>query len=307
MGGDVGVNSSPNLGSTFWFQACFGIADQSMVAVDNSLAAKAAALALRGRSILVVDDNEFNLEVARGLLEGLNCQVTTAVDGMQALKLLRAETYACVLMDVQMPVMDGLEATRQIRADAALADTIVIAMTANASGVDRALCIQTGMNDVIRKPVVPELMFITLAKWLGGTSHGMMEPVALVAEAVHAAPRRNKPHWDALPLWDSLALQRIVGDNAETKSRLLAKYLATAETMLQEILQAIQRGEWAQSAALGHKLKSSSRSVGAMQMGALCEAIERADDTWQAVAYEEYGSRVQVAFKKVASCIRAHL
>jgi CheY-like chemotaxis protein len=142
MGGDVGVNSTPNLGSTFWFQARFGIADQSMEAVDNILKAEAAALALRGRSILVVDDNEFNLDVARGLLEGLNCQVTTAVDGKQALKLLRAETYACVLMDVQMPVMDGLVATRQIRADAALADTIVIAMTANASGVDRALCVQ---------------------------------------------------------------------------------------------------------------------------------------------------------------------
>jgi CheY-like chemotaxis protein len=203
--------------------------------------------------------------------------------------------------------MDGLEATRQIRADTALADTIVIAMTANASGVDRALCMQAGMNDVIRKPVDPELMFITLAKWLGKSSNGMMEPVAVVADAVHAAPLINEPHGNALPLWDPLALQRIVGDNSETQSRLLAKYLATAETTLREILQAIQASEWAQASALGHKLKSSSRSVGAMQLGALCEALERADGTWHAVAYEEYGSRIQVAFKEVASCIRERL
>jgi CheY-like chemotaxis protein len=294
------------LGSTFWFQARFGIADQSMVAVDNSLAVKAAALALRGRSILVVDDNEFNLEVARGLLEGLNCQVTIAVNGMQALELMRAQTYACVLMDVQMPVMDGLEATRQIRADATLASTIVIAMTANASGVDRALCIQAGMNDVIKKPVDPDLMFITLAKWLGGPSHSMMEPDALVPDATHAAPLKNKLHGDALPLWDPLALQRIVGDNSATQSRLLTKYLATAETTIQEILQALRESEWVQAAALGHKLKSSSRSVGAMQLGALCEALERADDTWQAVAYEEHGSRMQMAFNEVAERIRAH-
>lgn len=307
MGGDVGVNSSHNLGSTFWFEARFAIADKSMVTVDNSSEVKAAALVLRDRAILVVDDNEFNLEVARGLLEGLNCQVTTADDGMQALKQLRAKTYACVLMDVQMPVMDGLEATRQIRADAALTNTIVIAMTANASEIDRALYIEAGMNDVMRKPVDPELMFITLAKWLGGPSHGMMEPVAPVANAVHAAPLKNMLSKDALPLWDPLALQRIVGDNSATQNRLLAKYLTTAETTLQEILQAIEASEWAQASALGHKLKSSSRSVGAMQLGALCEVLERADDTWQAVSYEEYERKMQVTFNEVAECIRARL
>jgi CheY-like chemotaxis protein len=226
---------------------------------------------------------------------------------MQALKLLRAKTYACVLMDVQMPVMDGLEATRQIRADAALTNTIVIAMTANASEIDRALYIEAGMNDVIRKPVDPELMFITLAKWLGGPRHGMMEPVAPVANAVHAAPLKNMPSKDALPLCDPLALQRIVGNNSATQNRLLAKYLTTAETTLKEILQAIEASEWTQASALGHKLKSSSRSVGAMQLGALCEALERADDTWQAGSYEEYGSKMQVTFNEVAECIRARL
>jgi HPt (histidine-containing phosphotransfer) domain-containing protein len=127
-----------------------------------------------------------------------------------------------------------------------------------------------------------------------------------VANAVHAAPLKNEPTGDALPLWNPLALQKIIGDNSATQSRLLAIYLATAETTLEEILQAIQGSEWALASALGHKLKSSSRSVGAMQLGALCEALERADDTWQAVAYAECGSKMQVTFDEVAECIRAH-
>jgi CheY-like chemotaxis protein len=311
MEGDVGVHSTPGVGSTFWFQARFAIADHSLVAVDNSLALQEAVLTLRGQSILVVDDNGFNLDVACGLLEGLGCRVRTADNGLQALALLRRESYACVLMDVQMPVMDGLEATRQIRADAALADTLVIAMTANASGGDRALCMQAGMNDVIRKPVEPELMFITLAQWLKGANRGAVEGAALEVaglsgNAPQASPQAS-PQGEALPLWDALALQRTLGNNPATLSRLLAKYLATAGDTLRETLQAIQGQDWATAAALGHKLKSSSRSAGAMQLGALCEALERAGDTWQAAAYEHHAIRMQLAFDAVAACIQAHL
>jgi len=155
--------------------------------------------------------------------------------------------------------------------------------------------------------VAPELMFITLAKWLGGPRHEVMEPGAPLADAAHAVPLEIEPQGDAMPLWDPLALQKIVGDNPATKSHLLAKYLATAEATLQGILQAIQGHQWALAAALGHKLKSSSRSVGAMQLGALCEALERADNTWKTVAYEQYGGRMQLAFEEVAACIRPHL
>jgi len=299
MLGDVGVTSKPGVGSTFWFQARFALGDQAPMAEDNSQALMDAKLTLRGRSILVVDDNEFNLDVACGLLEELGCHITTACNGMQALELLRAGAFDCVLMDVQMPVMDGLEATRQIRTDAALSDTVVIALTANARGEDRELCMQAGMNDVIRKPVEPELMFVTMANWLRGLKHTPAGPVFEGAKGAHGSLLEVDPLLDTLPVWDSKALHRITGDDPAVQSRLLAKYLSTATDVLQEIVLAIERQDWKTAASLGHKLKSSSRSVGAMKLGALCEALERAGDTLHASAYEHYGNQIQAAFEAV--------
>jgi two-component system sensor histidine kinase/response regulator len=121
---------------------------------------------LRGARVLLVDDDEFNLASARGLLESAGIAVTTAVNGALAIAELRCGTFDCVLMDVQMPVLDGLAAVRQIRADAVLCNTLVLAFTSNASGPDREKCMRAGMNDVLQKPAEPQSLFLTLALWL---------------------------------------------------------------------------------------------------------------------------------------------
>ena len=163
MGGEVGVDSTPGVGSTFWFTARFGIAEAG--------AAHARADALQdvpvrpGLRILVAEDNAFNQIVTTAMLENVGALVRVASDGLEALALLRGEPFDCVLMDVQMPVMDGLEATRQIRADAALAHTRVIAMTANAWDEDRDQCLAAGMDDFVTKPVDPQLLYRTVTRW----------------------------------------------------------------------------------------------------------------------------------------------
>ena len=119
------------------------------------------------RAVLLVEDNLFNQQVARELLEQAGATVEVAGNGEEALAAMEGTRFDCVLMDVQMPVMDGLEATRRIRRDPRLQDTLLVAMTANAGVDDRARCLAAGMNEFLTKPVVPELLAATIARCSG--------------------------------------------------------------------------------------------------------------------------------------------
>src|SRR4029079_12026462 len=124
-----------------------------------------------GVRLLLAEDNEINQQIAVELLEGAGAQVDVAANGHEALERLSGatpRTYALVLMDVQMPEMDGIEATRRIRADARHAKLPVIAMTAHAMAEERAGFAAAGMNDYVTKPIDPKTMFETLARWAGG-------------------------------------------------------------------------------------------------------------------------------------------
>ncbi|VXB95607.1 response regulator [Massilia sp. 9I] len=122
---------------------------------------------LRGSEVLLVEDNEINQEVARGMLDILGVRTTVARNGREALDLLAARAFDLVLMDCQMPVMDGYEATRRIRSDPRHARLPVLAMTANAMSGDERLCLEAGMNEHIAKPIDFELLAARLAHWLG--------------------------------------------------------------------------------------------------------------------------------------------
>jgi signal transduction histidine kinase/DNA-binding response OmpR family regulator len=129
--------------------------------------AVAAAEALRGRRILLVEDDEVNREVAIGILEPTGAEITVAANGEKALEMIRPGRFDAVLMDMQMPVMDGMEATRRLRRDPALRDLPIIAMTANVMAGDRERLLEAGMNDFIGKPVRVSTLYTTLAKWVG--------------------------------------------------------------------------------------------------------------------------------------------
>ncbi|MDE2387798.1 MAG: response regulator [Betaproteobacteria bacterium] len=121
---------------------------------------------LRGFTVLVVEDNELNQQVAKGLLEYYGATVAIANHGKEALDMLNQSSFDCVLMDIQMPVMDGLEAARLIRANSKWQDLLIIAVTANADQQHKDLCQNAGMNDFLAKPIDPERLVSTLLKWL---------------------------------------------------------------------------------------------------------------------------------------------
>jgi two-component system, sensor histidine kinase and response regulator len=187
MGGEFGVKSKIKQGSTFWFSAWLhrGQEDLSIV---NSLNDKDLEITLRshyaGAHILLVEDNAINLEVAQGILADVDLVVDTASNGQEALEKIKSTRYALVLMDVQMPVMDGLEATRHIRVIAENANLPVLAMTAGVLGIEKQACTAAGMNDFVAKPIELNNLYSSLIKWLPDRSAPLDIPLAPVEKAI---------------------------------------------------------------------------------------------------------------------------
>ena len=172
MHGQAGANSTEGQGSTFWFTAVFGkVEDGSLVRarVQVKNACQEIAANYAGSRILLVEDNEINMMVATETLADARLEIVVARDGLEALATMgaaRPGEYSMILMDMQMPNMDGLEATREIRKMSVAHNLPIIAMTANAFNEDRERCFEAGMDDFIAKPVEPEQMFTTILYWL---------------------------------------------------------------------------------------------------------------------------------------------
>ena len=168
MDGDTGVHSTPGTGSTFWFSARLALghappqdATQTTEDLRNVLCQKHA-----GAKVLLVDDDLFNREVGADLLKAACLQVDTADDGFDAACMAHTKRFDLVLMDVQMPVLNGLDATRRMRALAGWNDVPILALSANAFAQDRQACLDAGMNDLLVKPINPKLLYASLLKWL---------------------------------------------------------------------------------------------------------------------------------------------
>ena len=299
MGGDVGVRSRPGVGSTFWFTAQLGVSYKTLPALLNQIgdaagellaSARQSALlgALKGARILLVEDNQFNQQIAQEMLEELGATVCLANNGAEALELLRSTGYDCILMDLQMPLMDGLEATRRIRADPHIGHIPVLAMTATATTEARMRCIEAGMNDFISKPVQPALMAQTVANWLPQRMAVAPRPAPSPAPVAAIAPAFD----GEAPAIDLTVLSTLLGDDQAKVRKFASKFVLSSQDGVRDMEEALARADVQAVRELGHRIKSAARSVGAFSMADVCQQLEylAADDA----AAELAGARLLV-------------
>ncbi|MET0084411.1 MAG: response regulator [Sedimenticola sp.] len=226
---------------------------------------KAASLA--GVHILVVEDNDINQEVAKDMLELGGARVSVANDGQEGVDQVMHHDYDAVLMDVQMPVMGGLEATRVIRSRAGYDDLPVIAMTANAMEGDRDKCLDAGMNDYISKPIDRDEMYSVLSRWVVPTEAGEEIPITQIADTADEAITD-------LPGIDLEAGVNRLGGNWRLYRRLLAKFSQSQGNAVNEIRDAQSRGDMELARRLTHTLKGVAGNLGATELFRQTQALE---------------------------------
>jgi CheY-like chemotaxis protein/HPt (histidine-containing phosphotransfer) domain-containing protein len=262
MEGRIWIESVLGAGSSFCFTARFERGDQSQVINYGASVMPSVNMLsrLKGTRILVAEDNEFNQDLIEELLEQCGVVARLCGNGQEALDLLASERFDIVLMDVQMPVMDGFEATRRIRATPALANQCIIAMTANAMAEDKRRCLEAGMDDFETKPIDADHLYQTLVKWLPEVSE------------------ENK----VAPI-NMTVLGKLLRNDSVKITKFALKFLKTSRTALADMQAAHDNDDLQRLAGLCHKQKSAAATVGAWSSTELYKALEVASKAgdWQ--------------------------
>ncbi|MEO8635190.1 MAG: PAS domain S-box protein [Gemmatimonadales bacterium] len=274
LGGEVSLESTPGVGSDFKVVLGFGLASPEAIARLDAIPDLPGEGALVGVRILVVDDSDINLDVTKHILELDGAEVRLARHGQEALDVLRVERHGIdlVLMDVQMPGLDGHEATERIRHDLKLIRVPIIALTAGALSSERQRATAAGMDDYIVKPFDPQTLVRTILRHVRGSGDARRQPPATERAAADPA-RLPWPEIDGIDSND--ARERFGGDTRlflSSLTRLLTQYTDLAlPSAAEEDAEAI-----AAHAARMHKLRGSAGMLGATELRQLAEEAERA-------------------------------
>jgi two-component system sensor histidine kinase/response regulator len=263
MGGQIGMTDRPGGGSVFWFDVVLNRAIR--VAEDNvrkGLEQVARSAPPGSGRILLAEDNDINAELARLILEGAGFSVDTARDGREAVEAMRRHAYELVFMDMQMPVLDGLSATRQIRAlPGANGQVPIVAMTANAMSDDRQKCLDAGMDGYLTKPVDPAVLRDAANSW-----------IASLAGAQHAPEAHS---FTQFPFVDQAVLEALRAALPGSKFvDVLLRYIEAAESQAQQLRLWRDAGSCAHIGEEAHRLKGAAGVFGAKRVQALAAELE---------------------------------
>jgi signal transduction histidine kinase/CheY-like chemotaxis protein len=238
----------------------------SLEALANS------AAAIGGARVLLVEDNELNRQVATELLQQFGVQVDVAFHGAQALERLQMVEYDLVLMDMQMPVMDGLEATRRVREQSRWSRLPIVAMTANAMAQDRQRCIDAGMNDYLSKPIEPALLCSKLLRWIPPRPQVAVPRALPQASLTEASVEFEGLAIHGLDLHEGL--RRCGGKPAFYRS-MLAQFVDHWKDVGTDLRRMLDGLRWEEAHRYAHSLKSVAGSLGASEVQSAAQALER--------------------------------
>jgi CheY-like chemotaxis protein/HPt (histidine-containing phosphotransfer) domain-containing protein len=278
MGGHIDVESAPGAGSSFSVLVDFPLdlsANASGGASVSALEARATVPSFTGARILLVEDNPFNQLVAREIIERTGATVRIAQNGEEGVEAVQTDApFNLVLMDIQMPLMDGYEATRRIRQTVEGRGPVILAMTANVTPEDRARCRAAGMEDFVPKPIVPEHLYAVLARWLrvlGAT------PTVSVPEATSASTDPSQRPSLEMPnlLYDADLLDSLVGDDRAFFADLVQQFIASSADTMQGWQLAVAAHDLTEVGRLGHRFKSAAAMIGALSLRDHAQALDR--------------------------------
>ncbi|MEQ9558110.1 MAG: PAS-domain containing protein [Rhodospirillales bacterium] len=292
MGGEIGVDSTAGKGSTFWFtvevtvlptgQAINASLPQHLQSADLSSQALAR---IAGMRVLLVEDNEINQQVAREILGHAGVAVDIAGNGKIAVEMVSITSYDMVLMDLQMPLMDGYEATRIIRADPRHKDLPIIAMTAHAMDSERAKCLAAGMNDHITKPIDPNRLYTVLATWTRRPGPAKSASKSTPPKTRAANPAQKKAAAPAAPSSTEALPDTIQGINlTEARTmlrgndailrRLLGDFHAKYMDLADKIAAQLADGDLETATRTAHTLKGVSGNIRAERVYQAAKALD---------------------------------
>jgi len=291
MGGTIGIDSEEGRGSTFWFTLILGLAseDQLQPAIEQAVLHAGVTLEIAARrpagKILVAEDNVTNREVALAQLRKLGYQADAANNGAEAVRAFEHGGYDLILMDCEMPVMDGYEATRHIRS--AHPDIPIIALTADAMSGDRDKCLKEGMNDYLAKPVDLSLLAEVLAKWLVAPRLGPSQSVEEQIKTVFDG--------DAL-------LRRLMGDR-DLATTILRGFLDNFPSQLNNLRQRLDEADAPGFKMQAHALKGAAATVAAEDLRAIALAMEQSSKAAQLDRCGELLPRAVEEFERFKSAL----
>jgi signal transduction histidine kinase/ligand-binding sensor domain-containing protein/CheY-like chemotaxis protein/HPt (histidine-containing phosphotransfer) domain-containing protein len=290
MGGTINIESSVDMGSRFYFNLTLDLqspAQRDLPLISNKKPLKYPTL--NNAYLLLVDDNPLNQEFMPELLAHEGIRVDLASNGEQAIAMIAMNNYWAVLMDCQMPVMDGYQASRLIRADPRFAELPIIAMTANVMKEDQQRCLASGMSDHIGKPIDWEIFFQTLVRWV-------KPPIEVLAKTGQQISTDMATIYPELTGIDMAIAKKQTGNNANIYRKMLVMFHKNHGNDLALISAAYQSHDYESAVHRVHKLNGSASSIGMPLLSTLTKDLERAIN-------QRHDTAIPILLEKIASIL----